>query len=147
MSSVYILKTLTEKYCILHVCGKGNAVKNTFQNYRQFEFVADMGMLYAAADLVLSRAGAGTVFELLALKKPSLLVPLSGATRGDQKQNAEYFRLKGLCRVLPQERLDTLEEALEAAFSDKELKRKLLESNYAQGNSRILGEIHALLYE
>ncbi|MBP3422183.1 MAG: UDP-N-acetylglucosamine--N-acetylmuramyl-(pentapeptide) pyrophosphoryl-undecaprenol N-acetylglucosamine transferase [Clostridia bacterium] len=141
------LSSLTKKYYILHVCGKGNAVENTFKNYRQIEFATDMGSLYASSDLVISRAGAGTVFELLALKKPSLLIPLAGATRGDQKQNAEYFHAKGLCRVLPQERLERLEEEIDAAFLDKEMKERLLESNYAQGNSRILNEINAHLYE
>lgn len=141
------LNTLTKKYVILHVCGKGNTVESSFKNYRQFEFVADMGALYAAADLVVSRAGAGTVFELLALKKPSLLIPLSGATRGDQQQNAEYFRHRGLCRVLPQTELDKLSEEIDAAFLDEGMKKRLLDSNYTQGNSRILGEIRARLYE
>ena len=89
------LKTLTEKYVILHVCGRGNLIQSTLPNYRQFEFITDMGMAYACADLVISRAGAGTVFELLALKKPSILVPLEGQTRGDQVENAAYFHRPG----------------------------------------------------
>ena len=141
------LKTLTEKYFILHVCGKGNTVENNFKNYRQFEFVADMGTLYAAADLIVSRAGAGTVFELLALKKPAILIPLEGATRGDQKQNAEYFQAKGLCRVLTQSKLDTLEQEIDEAFADKSLKSRLLDSVFSQGNGRILKELDRLLYE
>ena len=142
-----LLKTLTEKYLILHVCGKGNSVESNFKNYRQFEFVADMGTLYAAADLVVARAGAGTVFELLALKKPALLIPLAGATRGDQKQNAEYFRTKGLCRVLEQSKLDALEKEIDEAFEDEALKNRLLENTFTQGNGRILKEIDALLHE
>ena len=141
------LKTLTEKYCILHVCGKGNTLQNAFQNYHQYEFVADMGMLYAAADLVIARAGAGTVFELLALKKPSILIPLAGATRGDQQQNAEYFYRKGLCRVLPQSALSKLTQEIDAAFLDEEMKTRLLDSNYTHGNTRILKEIRSVLYE
>ena len=141
------LKSLTERYLLLHVCGKGNVVESSFANYRQYEFIADMGSFYAVADLVIARAGAGTIFELLALKKPSLLIPLSAATRGDQKQNAEYFEKKGLCHVLPQAELSRLPTAIDEAFSDKEMKTRLLDSRYAQGNSRILGEIHSLLYE
>nr|MBR6778389.1 UDP-N-acetylglucosamine--N-acetylmuramyl-(pentapeptide) pyrophosphoryl-undecaprenol N-acetylglucosamine transferase [Clostridia bacterium] len=140
------LKSLTDKYLVLHVCGKGNVVESTVKNYRQYEFIADMGTMYACADLVLSRAGAGTVFEILALKKPSLLVPLEGATRGDQKQNAEYFRAKGLCRVLPQNQLPSLEEEIDKAFADTDMKQRLLENTFSQGNERILGEINALLY-
>jgi UDP-N-acetylglucosamine--N-acetylmuramyl-(pentapeptide) pyrophosphoryl-undecaprenol N-acetylglucosamine transferase len=141
------LKELTDEYYILHVCGKGNTIESNLKNYRQFEFVADMGTLYAAADLVLSRAGAGTIFELLALKKPSLLIPLSGATRGDQKQNAAYFEEKGLCRVLPQTELSSLVKEIDAAFLDGDMKSRLLDSNYTQGNARILQEIRSLLHE
>ena len=141
------LNSLTKKYLLLHVCGKGNVVESNFANYRQYEFIADMGAMYASADLVLSRAGAGAVFELLALKKPSVLIPLEGATRGDQWENAEYFRKKGLCRVLPQKNLFRLEEEIDEAFADEALQKRLLESNYSQGNSRILKEISTLLYE
>ena len=141
------LNSLTKSYFILHVCGKGNAVECHFKNYRQYEFVADMGTMYASADLVISRAGAGAVFELLALKKPSILIPLEGATRGDQWENAEYFHAKGLCRILPQNNLSSLEEEIRLAFADKELKKQLLESSYTAGNSRILKEISSLLYE
>ncbi len=139
------LKTLTKSYLVLHVCGKGNVLQTTVKNYRQFEFVKDMGGAYALADLVVARAGAGTIFELLALKKPSLLIPLEGATRGDQKENAAYFERRGLCRVLPQSKLDLLPQAIDEAFCDEGLKTRLSECGYGAGNARILGEIHALL--
>ena len=139
------LKKLTAKYTILHVCGKGNRAENTFKNYRQEEFIADMGGAYACADVVLSRSGAGTVFEILALKKPALFVPLEGATRGDQKQNAEYFRKKGLCRVLPQSRLDQLATEIDRAFADRELLLRLQETHMIDGNRNILNEIRKCL--
>ena len=139
------LKTLTEHYVILHVCGKGNAVENNIKNYRQFEFIADMGMAYACADLIISRAGAGTVFELLALKKPSILVPLEGQTRGDQVENAAYFQAKGLCKVLKQDLLFTLPHAIEDAFADEEMQTKLHESDFRRGNERILQELRKTL--
>ena len=139
------LKTLTEKYVVLHVCGKGNAVRSGFHNYIQKEFIDDMGLAYAAADVVLSRAGSGTVFELLALKKPALLVPLVGQTRGDQTQNAEYFANKGLCRILRQNELFKLTEAIDEVFSDNSLTSALAEQNTPFGNDNILREIRALL--
>lgn len=139
------LKALTEQYFILHVCGKGNLVESNVKNYRQFEFVADMGMAYACADLVLARAGAGTVFELLALKKPSLLVPLEGQTRGDQAENAAYFQQKGLCRVLKQNLLFTLPQAVDEAFLDEEMKARLQTSDFCQGNENILRELKKAL--
>ncbi len=139
------LKLLTERYYILHVCGKGNTVKTNLPNYAQFEFVADMGSLYASADLIISRSGAGTVFEILAMKKPALFIPLEGQTRGDQWENAEYFRRKGLCRILPQKELNRLPDEIEKAFADEALKEKLRESNFARGNENILRELRAAL--
>jgi UDP-N-acetylglucosamine--N-acetylmuramyl-(pentapeptide) pyrophosphoryl-undecaprenol N-acetylglucosamine transferase len=141
------LKILTKKYTVLHVCGKANTTDSNFKKYRQYEFITDMGSFYAAADLVVARSGAGTIFELLALKKPSLLIPLSGATRGDQKQNAEYFFNKGLCHVLPQTELSNLAKEIDNAFLDGDMKTRLLDSNYTQGNARILQEIRTLLHE
>ncbi len=141
------LPSLTEKYTVLHLCGKGNETESRFKNYRQYPFIADMGTMYACADLVISRAGAGAIFELLALKKPAILIPLEGATRGDQKENAEYFRSRGLCRVLAQSKLEDLEKEIDEAFADEGLYKRLLESRYPQGNGRILKEINSLLHE
>jgi UDP-N-acetylglucosamine--N-acetylmuramyl-(pentapeptide) pyrophosphoryl-undecaprenol N-acetylglucosamine transferase len=139
------LKALTEKYVILHACGKGNMIESNIKNYRQFEFITDMGAAYACADLVLSRAGAGTIFELLALKKAALLVPLEGETRGDQVENAVYFQEKGLCRVLRQDLLFTLPHAIDEAFADENLQKHLQESDFHRGNELILHEIRKVL--
>ena len=132
------LKKLTEKYVILHVCGKGNVIDCNVKNYIQKEFITDMGSAYACADVVVSRAGAGAVFELLALKKPSLLIPLAGQTRGDQAENADYFKRQGLCRVLQQSRLDLLTNAIEQTILDDGLKARLKDSNFPSGNHIIL---------
>jgi UDP-N-acetylglucosamine--N-acetylmuramyl-(pentapeptide) pyrophosphoryl-undecaprenol N-acetylglucosamine transferase len=139
------LHSLTKSYFILHVCGKGNVVECHFNNYRQYEFIADMGAMYASADLVISRAGAGAIFELLALKKPSILIPLEGATRGDQWENAEYFRAKGLCRILPQSDVDKLPKAIEKALADEDMRAKLQENNFLCGNENILRVLRAEL--
>ncbi len=139
------LKTLCEKYVILHVCGKGNLIDCNLKNYRQFEFIADMGTLYAACDAVISRSGAGAVFEILALKKPSILIPLEGATRGDQVENARYFSEKGLCYTLRQTQLDLLEKKIEEIFQDEQLKERLLSSSFQSGNAVILRALRSHL--
>jgi UDP-N-acetylglucosamine--N-acetylmuramyl-(pentapeptide) pyrophosphoryl-undecaprenol N-acetylglucosamine transferase len=135
------LSHLTQVYYILHVVGKGNAVQTDVKNYQQFEFVADMGRLYAAADLIISRAGAGTVFEILARKKPALFIPLEGQTRGDQVQNAEYFQKRGLCRVLRQNKLDLLSQEIEKTLLDKQLVGALEQANYPSGNQTIVSAL------
>ncbi|MCL2202387.1 MAG: undecaprenyldiphospho-muramoylpentapeptide beta-N-acetylglucosaminyltransferase [Defluviitaleaceae bacterium] len=102
------LPPLLKKYRVIHLCGMGNQMStphDAFFGYAQFEYVQEgLADLYAAADIVLSRAGAGTLFELLAMKKPHLLIPLSReASRGDQIDNAASFAKRGFSAVLPEE--------------------------------------------
>ena len=95
---------------IIHITGKGNFDNAlNMPGYAQFEYVGDnMGDMYAAADIVLSRAGSNSLSELLALKKPHVLIPLSKkASRGDQILNAESFKKQGYSAVLDEEELNT----------------------------------------
>ena len=139
------LPKLCEKYFILHVCGKGNLIPARIKNYRQEEFISDMGNAYACADLIVSRSGSGTVFEIIALKKPALFIPLAGQTRGDQKQNAEYFLNRGLCHVLPQNELERLPQAIDETERDEELKARLEKSEFQSGNATILQAFRNIL--
>ncbi|MBQ4270047.1 MAG: UDP-N-acetylglucosamine--N-acetylmuramyl-(pentapeptide) pyrophosphoryl-undecaprenol N-acetylglucosamine transferase [Clostridia bacterium] len=132
------LAKLTSRYFVLHVCGKGNVAFCNFENYRQTEFIADMGAAYAAADLIVSRAGAGAIFEIIALKKPAIFVPLESASRGDQKQNAAYFQNKGLCRVLSQSNLSQLTDELLSLEKDDALRERLATADFQNGNGYIL---------
>ena len=83
-----MLPQLLEKYDVIHICGKGNldASLADTPGYRQYEFLSDgLRNLYALADVVISRAGANVICELLALKKPNILIPLPlDQSRGDQ---------------------------------------------------------------
>lgn len=105
------LKDLLKTFNIIHICGKGNIEEglNNKSGYSQFEYVKDeLPHLMAAADLVISRAGANSIFELLALKKPSLLIPLTAkASRGDQILNAESFDRQGFSMVADEEQLNS----------------------------------------
>ena len=139
------IKALTKSYAILHVCGKGNVIDSRVRGYHQFEFIKDMGMAYACADLVISRAGSGTVFEILALKKPAVLIPLEGQTRGDQMENAKYFERQGLCYLLKQTDLENLAETVDQAFRDDGLRANLKKNAFECGNEIILREIRKIL--
>ena len=136
---------LTKRHFLIHVCGKGNALESRLENYRQYPFITDMGAAYAAADLIISRAGAGAVFESIALKKPAVFIPLEGQTRGDQKENAEYFLKQGLCYVLPQSRLDDLRPIIEDALADQQLKERLLTAPYNSGTAAAIQAIQDIL--
>ena len=92
---------------VLHVCGAGKQRAEASRGYRAYEYVSDgWADMLASADVVISRAGANTLFELLALKKPNLLIPLPAAgSRGDQIDNARFAANGGFSRVLPQTEL------------------------------------------
>ena len=132
------LKKLLTQFDILHLAGKGNVIPFEGAGYVQREFEQDMGSCYACADVVICRAGSNTLFELLALKKPCLLVPLKKGSRGDQVENALYFEQKGLCRVLMQENLDSLVGEITATYRDESLKNALEGAHYGNGLSHIL---------
>jgi UDP-N-acetylglucosamine:LPS N-acetylglucosamine transferase len=143
-----ILPELLKTFQVVHLCGKGNLDESLedVPGYRQYEYIRDeLPDLFALADVVVSRAGAGTVFEILALKKRALLVPLEGPTRGDQKENAAYFSRQGLCKVLSQTRLDKLPQAIDNAFADDALQQNLVASSFTSGNATILRALYAEL--
>lgn len=137
------LAQLLPYFDILHICGKTeNAVRS--EGYVPLEFEHDMASAYACADFVVARAGSNTVFELLALKKPALLIPLENKrSRGDQVENALYFQKRGVCHVLRESELtaDTLKNSLLKLASDKILQRNLQSANFKAGNSAIIKEI------
>lgn len=105
------LPRLLEDYQVVHLCGK-NKMDNLFLNtpgYKQFEYVkTELKDLFAMADLVISRAGANAICELLALKKPNILIPLPAASsRGDQLLNARSFESQGFSIVIDEDDLTT----------------------------------------
>lgn len=139
------ISQLTKEFTVLHLCGKGNVVQTNIPHYLQREYESDMASAYAVADYVLCRAGANTLFELMALKKPALVVPLSKSSRGDQVQNADYFQARGLCRVLKEERLSELSSALKELTNDHKLKENLALHAFPSDNQGILKEIRRYL--
>lgn len=100
------LDTLTQKFTVVHIVGKGKTSGKKIPRYVELEFCSFMADVYADADVIISRGGANSLFEIAALHKKALIIPLpKGASRGDQVENAEYFRRKGLVRVLSQDEL------------------------------------------
>lgn len=114
------LPELLECFQIVHLCGKGK-VDNTLESmkgYKQFEYIKnELRDIFSLADIVISRAGANAICELLALRKPNLLIPLSShASRGDQILNARSFERQGFSMVLEEDEL-TKEALLESVRS------------------------------
>lgn len=105
------LPRLLSDFQVVHLCGKDkvdNLLLNT-AGYKQFEYIkAELKDLFAMADIVISRAGANAICELLALKKPNILIPLPAASsRGDQLLNARSFEAQGFSIVIHEDDLTT----------------------------------------
>ncbi len=112
-----ILPRLLESARVIHIHGKGKSIGFTHPRYKGFEFVSgELKDLFALADVVVSRAGANSIFEFLALRKPMLLIPLEQGSRGDQVINAESFAEKGWARILLERDLDA--QTLLAAIAE-----------------------------
>ncbi|MBO4901798.1 MAG: undecaprenyldiphospho-muramoylpentapeptide beta-N-acetylglucosaminyltransferase [Lachnospiraceae bacterium] len=103
------LPELLSRFTLIHLCGKEKLDKTLLNTpgYVQFEYIKDeLKDLFALSDLVISRAGANAICELLYLQKPNLLIPLSkNASRGDQVLNARSFEKQGFSMVLEEEEI------------------------------------------
>ncbi len=145
-----ILVRLTESFDVCHIAGKGNVDEslNGTKGYIQFEYVTDeLKDLFAAADLFVSRAGANAICEILALKKPSLLIPLPlSASRGDQILNAESFEKQGYSMVLKEEDMndDKLYHSILSLWEDKD---KYIEAMNASEASDGINAVMSLIEE
>ncbi|WP_317366645.1 undecaprenyldiphospho-muramoylpentapeptide beta-N-acetylglucosaminyltransferase [uncultured Tyzzerella sp.] len=118
------LDNLLKDFNIIHLCGKNNLDNNiNVQGYYQLEYAKDeLKHLLAVSDLIISRAGSNAICEILALKKPNLLIPLSkNASRGDQILNANSFKKQGFSTVLYEEDLskDSLKENIYSLYNQK----------------------------
>lgn len=126
-----ILPKLLETFQVIHICGKGNVDESLIgtPGYVQYEYVdSPLKHLFAAADLMVSRAGANSICEILALRKPNVLIPLSAAaSRGDQILNAKSFANQGFSTVLEEESV-TDSSLYEAIVSTYENRRQFIEA-------------------
>ena len=141
------INTLLKSYNIIHICGKGNIDKSLLSknNYAQFEYVnTELPHLYAYSDIIISRAGANVIFELLALKKPNILIPLSAkSSRGDQILNARSFEKSGFSLVIEEENLkeDLLIERLNYLIKNRDTYVKNMNSSKLNNSVSIIVDL------
>ena len=133
------LESLCKNFTVVHQTGIKNAASEPTEhseevkkNYRPFPFIYDeMPDVIAASDIVLSRAGANSIWECSVLGKPMILIPLCGSgTRGDQEDNAAYFEKCGAAVVLSRESV-TDENLLNTlkTFLDKDKRQRYAEAS------------------
>ena len=142
------LDTLLEKFQIVHLVGKGNINNDLVgrTGYQQYEFISEqLNDIFAMTDLMISRAGANSISEILALKIPNILIPLSAAaSRGDQILNAASYEKQGFSTVLQEEELtgELLVSSVEDVYARRdEIKEKMASSKLLDANNTILNLI------
>lgn len=146
------LPKLLDDFQIVHICGKekiDNLLLST-DGYKQFEYVKeDLKDLFAIADIVISRAGANAICELLALRKPSLLIPLPArASRGDQILNAKSFEAQGFAMVADEDYLTAVtltEKVHELYFTRQSYIESMQNSNQQDAIDKIVGLIEGIV--
>ena len=143
-----VLPELLAKFYVIHLCGKGN-LDNSLSGtigYAQFEYASsELTDMFALADMAISRAGANSICELLALHKPNILIPLSAAaSRGDQVLNANSFKKQGFSYVLEEEHL-TAESLLRAVEEVYDNRQKYIDAMAQSGQMDSIGTIVDLI--
>jgi UDP-N-acetylglucosamine--N-acetylmuramyl-(pentapeptide) pyrophosphoryl-undecaprenol N-acetylglucosamine transferase len=124
----YYLDELLVRYNILHITGKDKLNNKKLKGYYAIEYANNIEDFFAASDYVISRAGANVVFELLALDKPTIFIPLPKTeSRGDQIDNAKYFYNKKMCEMILQENLNKAN--LLNSLNNLEINEKIMKNN------------------
>lgn len=144
------LKELTEEFEVAHQTGSANfedvkgegSVILEFthkERYHPFGFLNEFQIrdFYQACDLVVSRAGASSIYEIAAWGKPSILIPLSHAAQNHQRENAYEYAAAGAARVLEESNLTPhiLFSEIKKLTADPEKRKKMGEA--AQRFSRV----------
>ncbi len=145
------LNSLLDKFQIVHLVGKGN-INNDLtskEGYQQYEFINEqLNDIFAITDLMISRAGANSISEILALKIPNILIPLSAAaSRGDQILNAASYEKQGFSTVLQEEELtgELLISSVNNVYSRRdEIRKCMSQSKLLDANQTIIDLIKSL---
>lgn len=145
-----LLPHLLTEINIIHICGAGKVDHHLLDlpGYKQFDYVNEnLEHLFACGDIVISRAGANSVYEILALQKPHIFIPLSlKASRGDQIFNARFFAQQGLSSVIDEDHLtdEKLLLAIKQILTDfPVIKAKITEYSVRSGTDTIINLIQA----
>ena len=148
---------LTERFIVVHQTGQAFAdqhpdvMAQADENYKPYAFLyQEMPSVVQAADVVLSRAGANSLWECAACAKPMVLVPLCGSgTRGDQLDNARFFEKQGAAVVLAGAEADAdhLKLALEPLCSAARRDELAAACRMLCGSEKPAEKIAQVLYE
>ncbi len=140
------LDTLTQKYDVIHLCGKGKSSGTKHAHYKEIEFSNEMPTLINQCDVVFTRGGSNALFEILAVNKPMIIYPLSKKeSRGDQIENAQYFEQHNLGTYLQTLEINSLIDTIDDLIKNKIEIEKNQKAFYKAGNKNIVDEIITIL--
>jgi UDP-N-acetylglucosamine--N-acetylmuramyl-(pentapeptide) pyrophosphoryl-undecaprenol N-acetylglucosamine transferase len=153
-----VLRDFLENFELIHQTGSNNfnqvkaeadTVIGSYSKpyYHPVAFLNDeeLAHAYKAADFIISRAGAGSIFEIAAIGKPSILIPLPESAQNHQLQNAYAFSENGASIVLEEENflphflLETLKNLFSQPKRIKQMGERALEFSKPE-SARIIGE-------
>ena len=152
------LEWLTQNFIVVHQTGLLNTdeklseelVKKYNSFYKPYQFIYEqMPDVVASADVILSRAGANSIWESAVLNKPMVLIPLCGSgTRGDQVDNAKFFEEYGAAKILVGEQAtaENLKEMLNQMLDEKIRKEYAENVKKLAGAKRPAEEIAKIIY-
>jgi len=133
-----IAPQLVQEMNVIHLTGRGKQLASlTMNGYASMEQVEDgLADIYAAADLVVARAGMGTISELCALSKPALIIPLPGSA---QLENARALarRHAAMVRFQSSTSADDLQEEIRGLISDSAKRKRLSASIHRALNTDV----------
>lgn len=137
---------------VIHLCGKEDVTKMV-QGYqaagtkaRVFEFLKEIGTAYQAADLVVARAGSGTIMDIAQFHRPSVLIPYPHAG-GHQKENAAVLTATGTARIIEESDLSSdslrreIMQLLDLKLSDREIAGRVKHVVFQDASNRLAKQI------
>lgn len=157
-----IAPQVLEKFNVIHQCGfsslysdfeEAKKIKESLgkkaENYlvKDYFFSEEIGKVFNSADFLISRAGAHTVYEIIALNKPSILIPIPWSTHHEQEKNAEFLCALGLAKIIRQEDLKSNVLWQEILNFDKNLSTYRLKKDFSlvrDSTKKIVEEIDKL---
>ncbi|MCK5413683.1 MAG: undecaprenyldiphospho-muramoylpentapeptide beta-N-acetylglucosaminyltransferase [Candidatus Pacebacteria bacterium] len=141
------LPKILEKFQIIHLCGKRNyeelkiktekmKLKNN-SRYRIYPFLSnELKDAFALYDVIISRAGASSLFEIIALEKPSIIIPLPSSANNHQAENAKFFQDRNMIINIKEKdfKKEIFTEKLFELFEENNLRKNMIEKMHEYNN-------------
>ncbi|MEW6041631.1 MAG: glycosyltransferase, partial [Elusimicrobiota bacterium] len=152
------MEPLRNEFQLIHISGEKDFIwlKKIYEvkkyNAVVFPYIHSMGFAYACADLVICRSGAMTVAELIALKKPAILIPYRYSTNAHQEYNARFLQERGAAILIREEEfecdriINTLTNIIKNPSQLSSMKKVLSEIEIEDSGKKLAKIITDLLY-